>query len=96
MIVVPVFITNCQVSLNPKTGPVIPQTTIVRNARTNVTGLPVTLAVAFENRVKNDCFAVGIFCFAEQAVYGSLLANSKKKCIKRPPLLTAVKLKGDN
>ena len=40
MIVVPVFITNCHVSLNAKTGPVMIQVAITANARKKVLGFP--------------------------------------------------------
>src|SRR5262245_6610019 len=54
MIVVPVFITNCNVSLNPNNGPVIAHTRITITANTKVAGLPVTLAVHFAKRVNDD------------------------------------------
>ncbi len=38
--VVPVLITNCQVSEKPKTGPVAAQTIIVRSATTEAHGEP--------------------------------------------------------
>jgi hypothetical protein len=53
-IVVPVFITNCHVSLNLNIGPVITQARITRTAMIKVTGLPLTLAVHFAKRVNHD------------------------------------------
>jgi hypothetical protein len=44
-IVVPVLMTSCQVSENPKTGPVIAQTRTTPTANTKVEGRPVCLAV---------------------------------------------------
>ena len=54
--VVLVFITNCQVSLKPKSGPDIDQIIMAATAKINVSGLPAACAVAFENFVKNDVF----------------------------------------
>ena len=56
--VVPVFITNCHVSLNPKTGPKTAQTIMIVTASMNVTGLPAADAVAFENRVNSEDFGL--------------------------------------
>jgi hypothetical protein len=39
-IVVPVLITNCHVSENPKMGPVTAQTTMEAHAKANVEGRP--------------------------------------------------------
>ena len=39
--VVPVFMTSCQVSLNPNIGPVTAQTTIMSTAVTKAVGCPV-------------------------------------------------------
>jgi hypothetical protein len=47
MIVVPVLITSCQVSLNRKSGPVTSQARITLTARMKAAGLPVTRDVAF-------------------------------------------------
>ena len=44
-IVVPVLITSCQVSLNPKSGPVTDHTTIIPTAIMNVAGLPVIVDI---------------------------------------------------
>jgi hypothetical protein len=59
--VVPVFMTNCQVSLNLKIGPEIAHTIITETARMNVAGLPVILAVIVENLVKNEDFCLANF-----------------------------------
>jgi hypothetical protein len=59
MMVVPVLITNCQVSLNRKKGPVTSQRRITAVARLKVEGLPVTRAVVFAKRVKRDPDLVG-------------------------------------
>ena len=59
MIVVPVLITNCHVSLNPKIGPVTPHTTMIRKARKNVPGRPVARAVHLAKRVKCERGFVG-------------------------------------
>jgi hypothetical protein len=48
MIVVPVLITSCQVSLKWKIGPVASQTTTTRTARRKALGRPVARAVALE------------------------------------------------
>ena len=45
MIVVPVFITNCQVSENPKTGPVNAQIIIITTAVMDAIGLPVAFVI---------------------------------------------------
>lgn len=44
-IVVPVLMTNCQVSVKPNSGPVPTQTTIVNPARPNVRGWPAEWAI---------------------------------------------------
>ena len=56
MIVVLVLITNCQVSLKPKSGPEMDQIMMAETAKINVSGLPAACAVALENLVKNDVF----------------------------------------
>jgi hypothetical protein len=61
MMVVPVLITNCHVSLNPKTGPKNAQMTITATAPINVRGLPAAVDVAFENLVKSDDLFLPIF-----------------------------------
>jgi hypothetical protein len=60
MIVVPVLMTSCQVSLNPKSGPVTAHATTTETAIRNVTGLPVTLAVNFAKRENQDFDLVGL------------------------------------
>jgi hypothetical protein len=60
IIVVPVFIINCHVSLNPNIGPVIAQTTMTATATKKVTGLPVNRAVHFANLVNHDLDFVGL------------------------------------
>src|SRR4051812_22790920 len=59
IIVVPVLITSCQVSLNRNNGPVTNQTRITLTARVKVTGLPVTRAVVLARRVNRDRDLVG-------------------------------------
>lgn len=49
--VVLVLMTNCQVSLNPKMGPEIPQTTSRPAAAAKVTGCPDQWAQRWANRV---------------------------------------------
>ena len=44
MMVVPVLITSCQVSLKPNTGPVMPQITTIATAARKVHGEPVAVA----------------------------------------------------
>src|SRR6478735_138841 len=62
MIVVPVLMTSCQVSLKSKNGPVIAQTTIVPRARTNAIVLPVQSVTARANfSVQDSDFIVGAF-----------------------------------
>jgi hypothetical protein len=53
-IVVPVLMTSCHVSENPKIGPLISQTRMVRTARPNAVELPVQL-VAKRESVANRC-----------------------------------------
>src|SRR5688572_16813353 len=60
MMVVPVFITNCQVSLKPNRGPLTAQTTIISTATTNVAGLPAIRDVHFANRENHDFDFVGL------------------------------------
>ncbi len=47
MMVVPVFITNCHVSLNLKIGPVMIHNNITATAKVNVLGRPQKCEVAF-------------------------------------------------
>lgn len=51
MMVVPVLITNCQVSLNAKTKPLAPHTRRTNTAARKVSGLPVALATAWAKGV---------------------------------------------
>src|SRR3569832_358869 len=65
--VVPVLITNCQVSLKPNRGPVTAQMTTMATAIRKVVGLPLTREVATARRANQpplDCdveeaFAIG-------------------------------------
>lgn len=50
MMVVPVLITSCQVSLKAKSGPVTTQTTMMATARVNTRGRPQKCAAALANR----------------------------------------------
>jgi hypothetical protein len=54
------LMTSCQVSLNPKIGPVTAHNTITEKAIIKVTGLPVILAVNFANRENQDFDFVGL------------------------------------
>jgi len=58
-IVVPVFMTSCQVSLKLKIGPVVAHATITNTANTKVDGWPVALAVHLAKRVNPDVDFVG-------------------------------------
>src|SRR5262247_1478457 len=58
-IVVPVLMTNCHVSLKPKTGPVPAQTTITVTATRKATGRPVARAVHLAKRVNQNLDLVG-------------------------------------
>jgi hypothetical protein len=51
--VVPVLITSCHVSENPKSGPVTAHTTMTRKAMPKAIGLPVAREVALAMREKN-------------------------------------------
>src|SRR5499426_3729851 len=59
IIVVPVLMTSCHVSLKPKTGPVPAQTTITMTATRKATGRPVARAVHLAKRVNQDLDFVG-------------------------------------
>ena len=50
MIVVPVLMTNCHVSLKPKIGPVTTQTKMMPTAIANTRGRPQKCAAAFAKR----------------------------------------------
>lgn len=56
MIVVLVLMTNCQVSLKLKMGPVRPQIIMIERAKKNVDGSPARCAAAFANRLNQECF----------------------------------------
>src|SRR5690242_20055944 len=59
IIVVPVLMTSCQVSLKPKRGPVQAQPRMRATAPTNVAGRPVARAVHFAKRVNHEVDFVG-------------------------------------
>src|SRR5262245_5575801 len=71
-IVVLVLITSCQVSLKPKSGPLIPHSRMTRNARRKVRGRPVVRAVHFVKRVKADRDLVGRMCDGRAVPAGTL------------------------
>jgi len=78
MMVVPVLITSCQVSLNRNNGPVMSQSRITPTARLNVAGLPVTRAVAFANRVNRDLDFVGrIDCSSAGEEVGDVISRQR-------------------
>src|SRR6187551_172396 len=58
MIVVPVLITNCHVSLKPKIGPVITHTAIMATAMVNTRGRPQKCAAAFANLEYQDVLGI--------------------------------------
>jgi hypothetical protein len=60
MIVVPVLITSCHVSLKRKDGPNAAHATMIAQAARNVTGRPETCAVRFVSRVNHDVGLVGL------------------------------------
>ena len=60
MIVVPVLIINCHVSLNPSIGPERAQTISTNTAIKNVAGRPANDDVRFANLVKNEPFRFAI------------------------------------
>ena len=60
IIVVPVFIMSCHVSLKPNTGPVSAQATMINKAVIKVTDLPAARAVHLVNRVNHDLDLVGL------------------------------------
>jgi hypothetical protein len=55
MMVVPVFIANCQVLLNPNIGPVMAQTTMISTAAANVRGCPVVREVHLAKQSNRVC-----------------------------------------
>src|SRR3954447_5209560 len=57
--VVPVLITSCQVSENPKTGPEIAHTTTVPSARANTQALPTSREATFATSAKSLLNAPG-------------------------------------
>ena len=60
MMVVPVLITNCQVSLKLKIGPVATHTTMTAAANMNAEGLPVARAVFLAKLVNQEEDLVGL------------------------------------
>jgi hypothetical protein len=56
-----VLITNCHVSLNPNSGPVMAQPRMTATARMNVIGLPVMVDVRLAKRVKGELIVAGAF-----------------------------------
>src|SRR6188474_3534990 len=74
MIVVPVLITSCHVSLKPKIGPVTSQTTMMATANVNTRGRPQKWAAAFANP---EYQAVVRICPHHRAV-GGFVAGSER------------------
>src|SRR5262245_50563188 len=64
MMVVPVLITSCQVSLNLKIGPLIAHTTMIKSIAANVIGCPTIRSIFFANR-PNQCCARAIVNLAK-------------------------------
>ena len=60
MIVVPVLIMSCQVSLKPKIGPEIAHSIMMANAVPNAAGCPIACAVSLASRPKRDVVRIGI------------------------------------
>ena len=61
--VVPVLITNCQVSENLKRGPVNPQTIIIKKAPINADGLPAAFVTLVEKTSNNFFIFIFIILF---------------------------------
>jgi hypothetical protein len=69
-IVVPVLMTNCQVSLKLNIGPVMPQTIMIKAAMMNAAGWPVARAVRLAKWEKGDeeyitapfAFRLAVYC----------------------------------
>src|SRR5436190_17077464 len=66
MMVVLVLMTNCQVSLKPKMGPVVAQARMTITASTNVMGRPVIQAAHLEKRanLEADLIVTGRIIFS--------------------------------
>src|SRR4029450_1364705 len=76
-IVVPVLMTSCQVSLNPKSGPVRAHARITATARPNASGLPVARAVPLAKRVNQEVgFSglLGVLTASDRAAQGAAYA----------------------
>src|SRR4051812_3045354 len=63
MMVVPVLMTNCHVSLKSNIGPVTIHTRIKPAAIQKLPGFPAAAEVAFANRLKIPCERDKFFCF---------------------------------
>ena len=68
-IVVLVLITSCQVSLKPKSGPLIAQATIVASASVKVIGRPLMRADAFAKRLNHDFFVHALKANGRRALF---------------------------
>src|SRR6266511_2213543 len=62
--VVLVLMTSCQVSLNPKKGPVTAQPTMISTARRKASGSPMALAAPVAKRPKNERWYIGLPCIS--------------------------------
>ena len=60
MIVVPVLIMSCQVSLKPKIGPEIAHNIMMANAMPNAAGWPMACAVSLASRPNRDVARIGM------------------------------------
>jgi hypothetical protein len=74
MIVVPVFMISCQVSLNPNIGPVTAQARIITTAIVKAAGRPLILAVHFAKRVNHDLDFGGLIMSEAKAFVASPMA----------------------
>src|SRR5258705_13502085 len=88
MIVVPVLITSCQLSLKPNSGPVISQTRTAPSARPKAAGLPMAREAALESQSKRELDLVGRmdtgfgqrhFCFDGDLLRGTF-APARRAC----------------
>lgn len=76
IIVVPVFITSCHVSLNPNSGPRNAQRIMIEAAMKKVAGFPVTVAAVRANLVNKRHSIFALICHRKAGVPIKFLTTS--------------------
>src|SRR5262245_20693341 len=82
MIVVQVLMMSCQVSLEWKIGPVIPQTTMSRTARMKTRGRPEKFAAALARREYQDRPFIAHPLYARRAIDALAAPDDDRRAVR--------------